>query len=62
MTFDVSAFYASGLQMIFANSIKVTGAGFTRLEARKMAEERVLKQLEDGRLGEIQKELLVEAK
>ena len=62
MTFDASAFSTSGFQMIFANSIKVAGAGLTRLEARTMAEERVLKQLEDGRLDKVQKELLAGTK
>ena len=62
MTFDANAFSKSSFQMIFANSIKVAGAGVTRLEARTSAEERLLKQLEDGRLGQIQKEILAGAK
>jgi hypothetical protein len=62
MTFDAGAFSTSGFQMIFANSVKVAGPGLTCLEARNMAEERVLKQLQDGRLGQIQKELLAGTK
>ena len=60
MTFDISAFSTSGFQLLFANGVKVAGPGLTRLEARTMAEERVIKQLNDGRLGKIQKSILTE--
>lgn len=62
MTFDANTFSTKAFQSLFADSIKVVGAGFNRLEARTMAEERVLKQFKDGRLGSVQKAVLAEGK
>ena len=62
MTVDVNTFSTSAFQLLFADSIKVAGAGLSRLEARAMAEERVLKQFKDGRLGSVQKAVLTEGK
>jgi hypothetical protein len=62
MTVEVNAFSTSAFQLLFADSIKAAGAGLSRLEARAMAEERVLKQFKDGRLGSVQKAVLTEGK
>jgi hypothetical protein len=48
--------------LLFADSIKAAGAGLSRLEARANAEERVLEQFKDGRLGSVQKAVLAEGK
>lgn len=62
MTVEVNAFSTSAFQLLFADNIKVAGAGLSRLEARAMAEERVLTQFKDGRLGSVQKAVLTEGK
>ncbi len=62
MAVDVNTFSIGAFRLLFADNIRSVGAGFNLLEARTMAEERVLKQFKDGHLGSVQKAVLAERK
>lgn len=52
MTLKIRAFSTATFRLLFADNIIAIGAGFTQFEAQKMAEERILDKIKNGRLVE----------